>query len=163
MQEIGTLVPGFLKAHLRASQPRVAEILATFWQQVVGKAVASESRPVAYSSRSLTLATASPSWTVELLLLQDQLRAQINRFLGGPIVQKLRVRYAPELFVKSETSKLESGNSKLETGKWKRGTGNWKLETEPIEGWNLNQKSLEPEVARIVERSFTKYFSRPGW
>ncbi len=153
MEEVGKIFPGIFKKHVQCRQPRVVEILAPLWPRVAGKAMARQSRPVAFGAGTLTLATACPSWAAQLRQMAEEIRAEINSFLGGPVVKKLRVRYAPE---------LEIWNSKFESQKSKVGAGDW----EPNYDFRLSifdsQNGLDPEITRIVEQSFTKYFSRGG-
>ncbi len=145
MEEIGKIFPSIFKKHVQGRQPRVVEILAPLWPRVAGKAMARQSQPVAFGAGTLTLATACPSWATELRRMAEEIRAQVNSFLGGPVVKRLRVRYTPELEIRK--SEFETGNSKFENRSW-----------EP----DFEFPRIDPEVARILEQSFTKYFSRPG-
>jgi len=72
----------------------VTEVLSPLWSQVAGKALAKESRPVAFSAGTLTLAITNPDWAVPVRQMADEIRARINSFLGGPLVKHLRIECA---------------------------------------------------------------------
>ena len=95
MDELGKLLPRFLNKHVRGDQPPVLEVLAPLWQRVAGRAMAEQSRPVAFGSGTLTLATSSVSWATELRGLQDEIRTAVNRTLGRQLVKRVRVRLSP--------------------------------------------------------------------
>ena len=94
MEQIGKVLPVVLKPYLEKDEARVIEILAPFWPRVAGSAMAGHSRPVAFLRGTLTLECDSTSWTSQLRTMSDEIRAEVNRFLGAPVVIKLLVRYA---------------------------------------------------------------------
>jgi len=103
---------------MRRENARVVEILAPLWIQVAGKEIAEHSRPVEFAAGTLTLATSCPSWAAQLRLMSEQIRAEINNFLGYAVVKKLQVRLALNVeqtgsamhrvgFLEAEARKLE--------------------------------------------------------
>lgn len=153
MEEVGRILPAALRRLGRLDEARVAETLASLWPRVAGKSIAEHSGPVAFEAGTLTLAAGGESWTLELRRLAEELRAEINCFLGAPVVSKLRVERRdaweppatparrPAVFREPETTPLE-----LAPG----------------------GATLDPEMAGILERSFARYFARQtgkarGW
>ncbi len=107
--------------------------------------MAQYSRPVTFTAGTLTLATACPSWAAQLRHMAEEIRAEINSFLGGPIVKKLRVRQVLNLD-SSPASPPEPANLP-DLGAQKP-------------NWPEGAAKLDPEVSTICERSFAKYFAR---
>ena len=145
MEEIGKILPCIFKKHAQRADPQLVEILTPLWPRVAGKAIADHSKPLAFGTGTLTLGTPCPSWAAQLRQMAEEIRAQINSYLGGPVVKKLRVKYVPELAqTKPEVTRQEFAPS-LEVNTPQFGD---------------REASLDPETARILERSFAKYFSR---
>ncbi|MBZ5514373.1 MAG: hypothetical protein LAN62_05940 [Acidobacteriia bacterium] len=48
MEEVGKILPGVFKRHLRPSDPAYVDVLASLWPRLVGKAIAAQSWPVAF-------------------------------------------------------------------------------------------------------------------
>lgn len=147
MEEIGKILPAVLKRQVRRSAPPLIEILAPLWPRVVGKGIAQQSRPVTFVEGTLTLATSCLSWTAQLRQMSEEIRAEINHFLGGPVVKKLRVRHVMEMDRAEGAAPSGMSPPALETPKLAGPDGT---------------ASLDPETCGIVERSFAKYFARKG-
>jgi hypothetical protein len=147
MEEIGKILPAIFKRQVRRADPPLVELLTPLWPRVAGKAIAQQSRPIAFADGRLTLAVSCPSWTTQLRQMSEAIRAKINTFLGGPIVKKLRVQYVPNLRPLEAGARTHDGPAKPGTAKlnWPEGTG-----------------GLDPEISGILERSFAKYFARTG-
>ena len=94
MEKIGKILPSILKGQVRRPQPPLIEILAPLWPCVAGKAMAEHCRPVAFNEGTLTLATECPTWRSQLQQMAEEIRAEVNSYLGRPIVKKLRVMKA---------------------------------------------------------------------
>ncbi len=92
MEEIAKILPSILKQQVQRRDPPVVEILAPLWPRVAGKAMSECCQPVDFSAGTLTLATESACWDTQLRQMTEEIRAEINRYLGGPIVQRLRVQ-----------------------------------------------------------------------
>lgn len=152
MEEIAHILPRVLrKQPLRNRQP-VLEILVPLWPRVAGELIARFSRPAAYHQEILTVAVSSPPWATQLREMREDIRAQINHFLGAPLVKKLRVQREPLPKVEQKVPfhvPEAHGASLLEARRLRL-------------PWAEAETHLDPEVARIVERSFRKYFSRIG-
>ncbi len=147
MEEIGKFLPSIFKRQVRRVDPRLVEILKPLWPRVAGKAIATHSQPVAFGAGTLTLAVSCPSWAAQLRRMAEEIRAKINSFLGGPGVKKLRVHHVPDLNWPELPAPQQEFPLPLET---------------PTAQWTDSGAQLDPEIARIVERSFAKYFSRGG-
>ncbi len=93
MEEIGKILPGVFKSRVHAREGGLAEILAPFWPRVAGKPIAEHSRPVDFHIGTLTLWADSSAWATALRQLAEEIRAEINSFLGLPIVKRLRIEH----------------------------------------------------------------------
>jgi len=93
MEEISKILPLIFRSQVRRSSPRIVEILAPLWPQVAGKPMARHSWPVAFEEGTLTLESDCTAWSAEMRRMSDDIRAQINQYLGAPTVRKLKVRY----------------------------------------------------------------------
>ena len=145
MEEIGKILPHMLKAHVRRADPALVEILTPLWPRVVGKGIAQQTRPVAFASGTLTLATACPTWAAQLRQMAEEIRVQINSFLGTPVVKKLRVQHVPALSTGEATRAPRRSAPDLDI---------------PSLPGSAIAAKLDPEIAGIVQRSFAKYFTR---
>jgi hypothetical protein len=152
VEDVGRIMPSVVGRHLQGTGPRLVQVLSALWPRAVGKGIAEHSRPVSFLSGTLTLATACPSWATQLGQMREEVRAGINGFLGRPLVRNVRVRHTPSLV--------------LDRGKGKDGTRNGKVEparsklTSPGSKPALELTNLNPEIARLVEETFAKYFSK---
>ena len=144
MDEIGKILPSVFKSQVRRADPPLVEILTPLWPRVVGKTMAQHTRPVAFGAGTLTLTTSCTSWAAQLRQMAEEIRAQINNFLGGPVVKKLRVKHV----LKPEPGVLPTPIStppEFEVPSPHRVDG---------------EDNLDPEISGIVERSYAKYFAR---
>ena len=147
MEEIGNILPAVFKKQVRRADPPVVELLAPLWSRVAGKAIAQQSRPIAFAEGTLTLGVSCLSWTAQLRQMSEDIRAKINGFLGGPIVKKLRIQHVPDL-------------APLETARGKQAS-HAEPGTEKL-SWPDGAARPDPEISGILERSFAKYFARSG-
>jgi hypothetical protein len=164
MDELGKLLPRFLNKHVRGDNAPVLEVLTPLWTRVAGKAMAEQSRPVAFGNGTLTLAASSLPWVTELRGLHDEIRSAVNRTLGKPLVKRVRVRLAP---VSSSFDPDVTRTFPLETGKPADDPGQGILTAHnPAligkgDGTEFGlQTDLDPEIREVLLRSFTKYFGR---
>lgn len=97
VEEVGKILPGLFKRQVRRLNPRVIEVLGPFWRRVAGEAMARESRPVDFKAGTLTLACSCPSWSAQLQQMAEEIRAEVNCFLRGPVVKKIQVRCVASL------------------------------------------------------------------
>ncbi len=94
MQEIGSLLPSVFKRQIQRGDPRLAQVLVPLWPRVAGAAVAQHSRPIRFGGGTLILETDGDGWAAQLQALSGEIQAQVNRFLGGPVIQRVKVRSA---------------------------------------------------------------------
>jgi predicted nucleic acid-binding Zn ribbon protein len=132
---------------VRRADPPLIDILAPLWPRVVGQRIARCTRPVAFLSGTLTLACACPSWTAQLRLMSEEMRAEINSFLGGSVVKRLRVQHDRRLEEADSPATQEPSAGDFKTPRPSRPDG---------------AAGLDPEISRVLERSFAKYFARSG-
>jgi hypothetical protein len=165
MDELGKLLPRFLSKHLRGDQAPVLEVLAPLWPRVAGRAMAEQSRPVAFANGTLTLAASSAPWATELRGLHDEIRIAVNRTLGRPLVKRVRVRLSP---APSSDTHLEvpcAFDLKTDTPPAKQAFGMLPPTGEELDSIGGESKfglesGLDPEIREVLSRSFAKYFGR---
>lgn len=145
MEEIGKILPSLLRRHVRRADPPLVEILSPLWPVAAGKAIAEHSRPVAFGSGILTLAVSSSSWATQLQKLAEEIRAEVNSFLGSPVIKKLRVRLVGNL-ESEDTERVQPAFSR-------------RSPAAPIELTDA-EAELGPEISKIFGRSLAKYFAR---
>ncbi len=155
MEDIGKLLPAAFIRETRRAGPFLVEILTALWPRVAGKPLALQCRPAAFDAGTLTLVTECSSWAAELPRVAEAIRAEINCFLGEPVVKKLRVRYQPNLDRPEiiQTSETRDPKQKSRLG------DEFRSSTFDVRSCG-GEAGLDPEVARIVARSFSKYFGR---
>ncbi|MGH9376266.1 MAG: DUF721 domain-containing protein [Terriglobia bacterium] len=146
MEELGKIWPQIFKERVLAGRAPLLLILTPLWPRIVGKLIAREVQPISFCDGILTVAASSECWVIQLRNMSEQVRCQINGFLGGAVVKELRVR-----------------RHKM-----------WKTQAPPAAGnpepalpldaagklWEQADVKLDRDLAGIVERSFAKYFSR---
>ncbi len=93
MEAIGKILPAVFKRRLHEREGNLIDILAPFWPRVAGKPIAQHSRPADFRVGTLTLWADSSAWATELCQLAEEIRAEINSFLGLPIVKRLRIEH----------------------------------------------------------------------
>jgi hypothetical protein len=145
MDEIGKILPQFLRKHVRGERAPVLEVLTPLWPRVAGKAMARQARPAAFGGGTLTLVTGNPSWAIELRGLREEIRAAVNRALGQPVVKQLRVRLDPAMGENDIQETVRSSPVPVE-----------------LLGGGAAEANLDPEVRAVLARSFAKYFARGG-
>ena len=153
---------------MQGANPPLVEVLAPLWPCVAGKSVAARSRPIAFDAGTLTLSAESPSWATQLGSMAEEIRAKVNSFLGAPMVRRLRVKLeanvppAPEPGLGSaiRPSSLRRRALSPSPTLYEAPPVSTALPSElqlPTGG-----VKLDPEIAKVLERSFAKYFSRGG-
>lgn len=95
MEEISKILPLIFKGQVQRSNPRVLDILAPLWPLVAGKPMARHSRPVSFQEGTLMLECDCTAWSAEMRRMSDDILTQVNRYLGVPVVRKLKVSYVP--------------------------------------------------------------------
>ena len=128
------------------TEPPLLEILVPLWPRIAGKSMAQHSQPAFFASGVLTLTTDCATWGAELRRLSEEIRAEVNGFLGRSIVRKLRIKTVtqPGLFSPSRSARVTSPP-------WAPAREQ-PLDTTPIP---------DPESASALERSYAKYFHHP--
>jgi hypothetical protein len=147
MEELAKILPVLWKQHLRRVDSHLADILASVWPQVVGKPLAQCCRPLALEEGRLTLGVADFEMAAQLRPMAEEIRAAINSFLEGATVRKVIVKHVCSLKLDTRMS-LRDRPAPLAPG------SALPADSAPA--------GLDPEVARIVARSYAKYFARPG-
>lgn len=152
MEEIGKILPTVVGRQMGRGDSRLVEMLTPLWARAVGKGIAQNCRPMSFVSGTLTVATGCSCWAAQLRQMSEEVRAGVNSFLGKPLVKKLRVRQVTNLTFDQGRSELEARGGRPDEAALAP------LNSKP----DLDLSNLDPEIARTVERSFAKYFSRRG-
>jgi hypothetical protein len=147
VEAIGHSLPAVFKRHARRAGSGLVEVLAPLWARAAGKAVAEHSRPVAFWSGTLTLATTSQTWAAQLRLLGPEVLGAVNEFLGAPLAKELRVRM----------ERASAGEDRDAAAP---------IEPRPAEDLRMAPcelpRGLDAETRGILARSYSKYFARAG-
>lgn len=149
MEKVGKILPRVLNKHVRGERPPVLAVLTGIWPGVAGKAVAEQARPLAFAWGTLTLAARCPIWVAELHRLREEVRAAVNRALGGPIVKQVRVQLAAESNQNGGEGEPAADPRPAPALDWSRVAGDL---TAPAD--------LDPDLHAMLSRSFAKYFAR---
>jgi hypothetical protein len=145
MEEIGKILLSVLKPQLNRLEPPVIEVLAPLWTLVVGKALARQCRPVAFSTGTLTLATDDAEWAEPLQQMAGEIRAHVNTFLGKPVVKHLRILRVGKLD-RSERAQRRPENLPV---------------TKPNrKDWPGKVSGAAADMERVIGRPYTKCFGR---
>ena len=177
MEEIGKVIPAAFRSYLQREAPRVVEVLSPLWSHVVGKALAQHSRPVGFEKGTLKLAASCASWSIQLRRMSEEIRLEVNRYLGYSLVKKVIVRHRSARDVWVSGAADENGESWTPDGDAvTRGSrpdrsapsvtpgADPPPNPQPSSLRTLKRSNaatvLSPEVARILDQSFAKYFSR---
>jgi len=66
------------------------------WKELVGEAVAANSRPVAMRETTLVVAVSDPAWATQLRFLESDLVARLQAELGVDAIESIEVKVRPE-------------------------------------------------------------------
>jgi len=146
MEEIGRIIPSIFKKQIRRTEPRLPEILVPLWPRIAGNIIAQHSQPSLFTSGVLTLYTDSTLWGSQLRYMSEEIRTEINGFLGRAIVKKLRI-------------KIVTQSSLFSPPRCSRGTA---LPATPLAEKPMDTDSIaDPGIASALATSYAKYFNRP--
>jgi hypothetical protein len=146
VDEIGKLLPALFKKQVRREEPHLLEILIPLWPRIAGKTMAQHSQPAAFASGVLTLAADCATWGTQLRHMTGEIRAEINGFLGQPIVRKLRIKTVTQ-------SRLFSPP---------RPSSEAAPPAPPVAVQVMDTTSIaDPALATALASSYAKYFNRP--
>jgi hypothetical protein len=145
VDEIGKLLPVLFKKQIRRAEPHLLEILVPLWPRIVGKTMAQHSRPALFELGVLTLHADCPTWGTQLRHMTEEIRTEVNGFLGQAIVKKLRIKTVdqPDL-----VSPSRRANRATPPGL-------------PADVAMVTDSIADPEIAATLASSYAKYFNRP--
>ena len=144
MEGIAKLLPPAVRQQLLRSDSSLLELLNPLWASMVGRGIAKQCRPADFSSGTLTIVTSCPTWAVQFRQLAEEIRQNINKFLGAELVKKIRVRLDPTFDAKALPAPKELVPR---VGRFKvKAAGRAPEESRDVTG--------------ILRRSYQKYFSR---
>ena len=144
VDEIGKILPSWFRKQIRRADPHLLEILLPMWPRIAGKTMALHSQPAFFASGVLTVSTDCATWGTQLRQMTEEIRAEINGFLGVPMVKKLRIKTVtePSLFSLPRPSRPAAPPA----------LGEQAVDTTVI---------ADREIASALATSFAKYFNRP--
>jgi hypothetical protein len=146
VDEIGKILPSLFRKQICRAEPHLLEILLPLWPRIAGKTMAQHSQPALFASGVLTLATDCATWGTQLRHMTEDIRAEINGFLGQPIVKKLRIKTVTQSDLFSPP-RLSRGTASPAPPPVKQA-----MDTDSI---------ADPEIASTLASSYAKYFNRP--
>lgn len=152
MEEFGKILPRVLKTHTGGERPPVLEMLAPLWLRVAGRAMAEQSRPVAFTDGTLTLATPNRCWATELRALRNEVRSAINRALGRNVVKHVRVVLASQIPALNPVGAESADHSRTES------VPNAVDAASAIVNTLGLPATLDAETRALIGRSYAKYF-----
>jgi hypothetical protein len=155
VEEIGRILPSLLKKQILRAEPRLLEILIPLWPRIAGKTMARHSQPARFASGVLTLATDCATWGTQLRQMTEEIRAQINGFLGQALVRKLRIRTVtqPGLFSPAFDTGVGTQGSPRRPSPHSTSPA---VQAEAVDTASI----ADPEVAATLASSYAKYFTR---
>jgi hypothetical protein len=145
VDEIGKILPSLFRKQIRREEAHLLEILHPLWPRIAGKTMAQHCQPSFFASGVLTLAADCATWGAQLRHMSEQILAEINRFLGQPIVKKLRIKTVtqPDLFSPPRPAHGPA------------------LPVPPSVEKAMNTASIaDREIAATLASSYAKYFTR---
>ena len=145
VDEIGTILPSWFRKEIRRADSHLLDILLPLWPRIAGKTMAQHSQPALFASGVLTVTTDCATWGTQLRHMTEDIRAQINGFLGCPVVKKLRIKTVatPSLFSPPRPQR--------ETAPPAPAMREQVMDTTAI---------ADPEIAAALATSYAKYFER---
>ena len=145
VDEIGKILPSWFRKQIRRADPHLLEILLPMWPRIAGKTMALHSQPAFFASGVLTVTTDCATWGTQLRQMTEEIRAEINGFLGVPMVKKLRIKTVtePSLFSLPRPSRPAAPPAPA--------LGEQAVDTTAI---------ADREIASALATSFAKYFNR---
>ena len=146
MDEIGKILPSLFRKQIRRAEPHLLEILLPLWPRIAGKTMAQHSQPALFASGVLTVAADCPTWGAQLRQMTEEIRAEINGFLGQAIVKKLRIKTV------TQPRPLSPPRLSPETALPPPALVEQPMDTAAI---------ADPEIASALATSYAKYFNRP--
>ena len=84
-----------LSRHLGTPPPVALTRLFKGWEELVGPAVATHSRPLSLARGVLVVAVDQPAWAAQLGWLEADLLRRFERSLGAKVVTSIVVRVRP--------------------------------------------------------------------
>ena len=82
--------------HLGGPSADVTSRVFGRWSELVGEAVAAQSRPVAMNGSTLIVAVSDPAWATQLRFLEHDLVERLRGELGPDVIDSIDVRVRPE-------------------------------------------------------------------
>ncbi|MEX1217778.1 MAG: DUF721 domain-containing protein [Acidimicrobiales bacterium] len=82
--------------HLGGPSADVTTRVFSRWPELVGEAVAGQSRPVSMRDTTLVVAVSDPAWATQLRFLEQDLISRLQRELGSNAITAIEVRVRPE-------------------------------------------------------------------
>jgi hypothetical protein len=144
LEGIAKFLPAAVRQQLFRSDPSLLELVKSVWGSMVGQGIAKQCRPIELASGTLTIVTSCPTWAVQFRQLNDEIRGNINKFLGGEHIKRLRVRVDPS-FVPSKPPK---------------GDPSLRAMVRPQVKVTKGQPQEPGDPLGILQQSYQKYFSR---
>ena len=82
--------------HLGGPSADVTSRVFGRWPELVGEAIAAQSRPVSMNGTTLVVAVSDPAWATQLRFLERDLIDRLHSELGADVIDQIEVRVRPE-------------------------------------------------------------------
>jgi hypothetical protein len=156
MERAGKSLWSALRRVARPEKP--LDLLTAVWPLMVGRRLASHTRPVAWVKGRVDVAVDEPEWKSQLESMGKDVRAQVNRWWGSELVRE--VRFVPEK-VKRQTSG-RAGHTPSASSKGSRAVAeqNASMRTPAENKLSAALMELEPALKRIADADLRELIAR---
>jgi hypothetical protein len=148
MERAGQSLWSALRRVARPDKP--LDLLVAVWPLMVGRRLASHTRPVAWSKGRVDVAVDEPEWKSQLESMGKDVRAQVNRWWGSELVRE--VRFVPERTSRPAAARGKRPQLVTETQASKRTPMENKL--------GAVLKELEPALKGIADTDLRELIAR---
>ncbi|MBI1750744.1 MAG: DUF721 domain-containing protein [Acidobacteria bacterium] len=107
MERAGQSLWSALRRVARPEKP--LDLLVAVWPLMLGRRLASHTRPVAWVKGRVDVAVDEPEWQDQLESMGKDVRAQVNRWWGSELVRE--VRFVPEKAKRTASGRAGQGSA----------------------------------------------------
>lgn len=87
---LGDAIQQFLERNGIRDKARVQEVIVQ-WEQLMGKPIATNTEKIWFNQGILYVKVKSPVWKNELNMARSKIRELVNRQIGKPLVEEVRI------------------------------------------------------------------------
>ena len=150
MERAGKSLLSALRQVARPEKP--LDLLTAVWPLMVGRRLASHTRPVAWCKGRVDVAVDQPEWHSQLESMGKDVRKQVNKWWGSDLVHEVR-------FVTEKAKRQASAATRGKTTRFPDETGA-SNRTPPESKVSAVLKDLQPALNRIEDSNLRELISR---